>query len=108
MSIADKILLSKRALIETNNDELKNIVQIKNSRHRSFNNFIANLLSTIIAYCFFEKKPDIDLCFVKDGQLTMFWIYIEHTLINYSQQEVWPHRQIRLAHRIILTILQTA
>ena len=72
MSIADKILLSKRALIETVNDELKNIAQIKNSRHRSFNNFIANLLSTIIAYCFFEKKPDIDLCFVKDGQLTMF------------------------------------
>ncbi len=48
MSIADKILLSKRALIETINDELKNIAQIKNSRHRSFNKFIANLLSTIL------------------------------------------------------------
>ena len=29
MSIADKILLRKRALIETVNDELKNIVQIE-------------------------------------------------------------------------------
>ncbi len=46
----------KRALIETGNDELKSIAQIEHSRHRSFNNFIANLLSAIIAYCFFEKK----------------------------------------------------
>lgn len=42
MSIADKILLRKWALIETVNDELKNIAQIEHSRHRSFNNFIAN------------------------------------------------------------------
>ena len=72
MSVADKILLRKRALIETVNDELKNIAQIEHSRHRSFNNFIANSLSAIAAYCFFEKKPAIDLCFVKDGQLAMF------------------------------------
>ena len=56
----------------TVNDELKNIAQIEHSRHRSFNNFIANSLSAIAAYCFFEKKPAIDVCFVKDGQLTMF------------------------------------
>ena len=72
MSVADKILLRKRALIETVNDELKNIAQIEHSRHRSFSNFIANALSAIAAYCFFEKKPAIDVCFVKDGQLTMF------------------------------------
>ncbi len=42
MSIADKILLRKRALIETVNDELKNIAQMKHFRHCSFNNFIAN------------------------------------------------------------------
>ena len=42
------------------------------SKHRFFNNFIANSFSTIAAYCFFEKKPAIDVCFVKDGQLVMF------------------------------------
>ena len=72
MSIADKILLRKRALIETVNDELKNIAQIEHSRHRSFDNFIANSLSAIAVYCFFEKKPAIDLYFVNDGQLSMF------------------------------------
>ena len=72
MSVADKILLRKCALIETVYDELKYIAQIEHSRHRSFNNFIANLLSAITAYCFFEKKLAIDVCFVKDRQLTMF------------------------------------
>ena len=72
MSIADKICLMKRALIETVNDELKNIAQIEHSRHRSFNNFIANALSAIAAYRFFEKKPAIDVEFINDGQLSLF------------------------------------
>ena len=72
MSIADRILLRKRALIETVNDELKNIAQIEHSRHRSFSNFIANSLSAIAAYCFFEKKPAIEVNFINDGQLTIF------------------------------------
>ena len=72
MSVADKISLRKRALIETVNDQLKNIAQIEHSRHRSFNNFIANSLSAIATYCFFEKKPAINVNFVNDGQLAMF------------------------------------
>ena len=61
MSIADKILLRKRVLIETVNDELKNIAQIEHFRHRFFNNFIANALFSIAAYSFFDKKPAIDV-----------------------------------------------
>ena len=72
LSVADKILLRKRALLETVNDELKNIAQIEHSRHRSFNNFITNVLSAIAAYCFFKKKPAIDVSFIKDRQLTLF------------------------------------
>ena len=59
ISIADKILLRKRALIETVNDELKNITQMEHSRHRSFNNFIANSLSAIVAYCFLKRSPPL-------------------------------------------------
>ena len=54
------------------NDELKNIAQIEHSRHRSFNNFIANTLGAIAAYCFFDKKPAIDVEFINDGQLSLF------------------------------------
>lgn len=50
MSIANKTLLRKRALIETVNDELKNIAQTERSKHRSFNNLIANALPAIAAY----------------------------------------------------------
>lgn len=59
MSLKDKILLRKRAVIETVFDELKNICQIEHSRHRSFTNFITNLISGLIAYSFFPKKPAI-------------------------------------------------
>ena len=72
MSVSDKIMLRKRALIESVNDELKNIAQIEHSRHRSFANFITNALSAIAAYCFFPKKPSISLDFVDDNQLTLF------------------------------------
>ncbi len=57
----DKILLRKRALIETGNDQLKNICQIEHTRHRSLDNFITNLLSGILAYQFLDKKPTLNL-----------------------------------------------
>jgi len=59
MHINDKILLRKRALIESVNDELKNICQIEHTRHRSFENFLTNLISGLIAYSYLEKKPSL-------------------------------------------------
>jgi len=59
MTMRDKILLRKRSVIETINDQLKNICQAEHSRHRSFGNFITNLVASIIAYSFQEKKPKI-------------------------------------------------
>ena len=61
MLLQDKIALRKRALIKTVNDELKNICQVEHTRHRSFDNFVTNLLSGLIAYSFFDKKPSINL-----------------------------------------------
>ena len=72
MSVSDKVLLRKRAVIESVNDELKNIVQLEHSRHRSFNNFIVNAISALAAYSFFPKKPDISLEYLHDNQLTLF------------------------------------
>jgi len=59
MSMQDKILLRKRSVIESVNDSLKNVCQIEHSRHRSFSNFIANLISGLLAYSFLPKKPSI-------------------------------------------------
>ena len=59
MTLGDKILLRKRAIIETINDELKNIAQIEHSRHRSVTGFTVNLMAGLAAYSFFPKKPMI-------------------------------------------------
>lgn len=57
----DKILLRKRSLIETVNDQLKNLMQIEHSRHRSFWNFLVNLLGGLAAYTYLPSKPSLDL-----------------------------------------------
>ena len=55
----DKILLRKRSIIETINDQLKNISQIEHSRHRSIANFFVNLFAGLAAYSHQSKKPSI-------------------------------------------------
>ncbi|KIC70643.1 IS982-like element ISPasp2 family transposase [Candidatus Protochlamydia amoebophila] len=61
MKLTDKILLRKRAIIETVNDQLKNISQIEHTRHRNAGNFLINLLAGIVAYTHQPKKPSINL-----------------------------------------------
>ena len=59
--LTDKILSRQRSIIETINDQLKNISQIEHSRHRSINNFFVNLVAGLIAYCHQDKKPSLNL-----------------------------------------------
>jgi len=61
MPLWDKLMLRKRALIETIFDQLKNISQIEHSRHRSVVNFAVNVLAGLIAYVHQPKKPSLHL-----------------------------------------------
>lgn len=61
MLLWDKLMLRKRALIETIIDQLKNISQVEHSRHRSATGFMVNLLSGLIAYTYRPKKPSLHL-----------------------------------------------
>ena len=72
MSVSGKLLLRKRAIIGTINDELKNIAQVEHSRHRTFDNFIVNLLGALAVYRCFPKKPYINVSRTIDTQLTLF------------------------------------
>ena len=75
MPLYDRLLLRKRSVIETINDELKNVALLVHSRHRSIFNFAMNVLSAIAAYCFFEKKPAVNIDFAIEqhsGQLSLF------------------------------------
>ena len=65
ITLSDKLLLRKRAIIETINDQLKNVCQIEHSRHRSPINFLVHLIAGLIAYCQQPKKPSLHLQSIK-------------------------------------------
>jgi Transposase DDE domain len=60
MSLIDKLLLRKRAIIESVVDQLKNISQIEHTRHRSPLNAFINIIAGLIAYCHQPKKPSLN------------------------------------------------
>ncbi len=57
MPLVDKLLLRKRAIIETINDQIKNIQQIEHTRHRSVINAMVNVLAGLVAYTNQPCKP---------------------------------------------------
>jgi IS5 family transposase len=59
--LSDKLLLRKRAIIESITEGLKNISQIEHSRHRSPTNFVVHLIAGLIAYSHQDKKPSLHL-----------------------------------------------
>jgi hypothetical protein len=61
LPLCDKLLLRKRALIETVNDQLKNISQVEHTRHRSLWNFLGNVAAGLVAYTWREKKPSLNI-----------------------------------------------
>lgn len=65
----DKLMLRKRAIIESINDQLKNQSQIEHSRHRSVANFMVNIIAGIIAYTFQDKKPSLNIYPTSLGKL---------------------------------------
>ena len=52
--------MRKRAIIEPIYDQLKNVCQIRHTRHRSPLNFLVHLMAGLIAYCHLPKKPRLD------------------------------------------------
>lgn len=69
MNLHDKLMLRKRAVIETVNDELKNVCQIEHTRHRSIDNFVTNLIAGLIAYNLLPKKPSMNLEIIDKSRL---------------------------------------
>ena len=69
MNLYDKLMLRKRSVIETVNDELKNVCQIEHTRHRSIDNFATNLFAGLIAYNLLPKKPAMNLEIIDRSRL---------------------------------------
>jgi hypothetical protein len=71
MSLWDRAMLSKRFIIETINDQLKNISFIEHSRHRSVNGFMLNLLAGLVAYCLKKDKPSLNISDVERNAMVI-------------------------------------
>ena len=69
--LEDAYHLRKRAIIETIFDQLKNICQVENSRHRSVINYFNNIITALIAYNFKDKKPSLKNKFVDTKQIAL-------------------------------------
>jgi hypothetical protein len=69
MPLLDKIMLRKRAVIESVVDQLKNISQIEHTRHRSVANCFVNLVAGLVAYTWREKKPSLNIRIKEQLQL---------------------------------------
>lgn len=69
ITLEEKILLRKRSLIETVNDQLKNVCQIEHTRHRSPTNFLVHLIAGLIAYTKQPKRPSLNFD-ISGGQYT--------------------------------------
>jgi hypothetical protein len=69
LSVFDQIVLRKRALIETINEQLKNICQMVHSRHRSRANFCVHVIAALITYTYKEKLPSLNIRVKEQEQL---------------------------------------
>jgi hypothetical protein len=64
ISAFDRAMLSKRYIIETINDQLKNISQVEHSRHRSETGFMLNVISGMLGLS--RSQVNYHLLFRKD------------------------------------------
>ncbi len=61
MDVFDKLMLRKRAIIETIYDPLKNISQVEHTRHRSGKGFRVNVKTLHITYSIAKPNGNIKL-----------------------------------------------
>ena len=61
MPLFDKLILRKRSMIESINNQLKNVFQVEHTRHRSVVNGFINMIAALIAFVHHDKKPRVNL-----------------------------------------------
>lgn len=61
MLLIDKILLRKRSVIESTNNQLKNVFHLEHTRHRSPINGFISMICAIISYAFHPTKASFNL-----------------------------------------------
>jgi ADP-ribosylglycohydrolase len=57
----DKLLLRKRALMESVGEQLKHVCPIGHTRHRSVQSAFVHAFAALVAYTWHEHKPSLHL-----------------------------------------------
>jgi len=60
MPVLDKVLLRKRAIVETVIGRLKHVCQAEHARHRSTANYFADVIAALVAYTYADKLPSLN------------------------------------------------
>jgi hypothetical protein len=68
---AKAFLLGKRGIVETIIDQLKNILHVDHTRHRSVMNFQVHVLAALVAYTFLPKKPSVRFNQLNNAKLAL-------------------------------------
>lgn len=61
LPLFDMLMLKKRSLIESANNQLKYVFQLEHSRHRSVFNGFVNMVCAVVAFALHPSKPSIGL-----------------------------------------------
>lgn len=61
MPLFDKLVLRKRSMIESLNNQLKNVFHIEHTRHRSIVNSFVNMLAGLAAFSHHKNKPKLNI-----------------------------------------------
>jgi DDE family transposase len=69
--MTEKPLLRKRSIIETVNDQLKDISHIEHSRHCRVTDFLVNLVAELIAYTYQPERPSLHICMPQGASETL-------------------------------------
>jgi Transposase DDE domain len=111
MRLSDKLLLRKRAIIESIIDQLKNISHIEHSRHRSPVNFVVHLLAdflpTVIKIKSLACTSTSVLCWLLDAlrlSRTHVTLYGDTVILRLEDSEVrifTPQKAIRRAQELV-------
>lgn len=72
MGVLETKRARKRALVESVNDELKNICKLEHTRHRSVKGFLVNVSGALVVYCFLLKKPSLNIAPNETNQLSLW------------------------------------
>ena len=67
MPLFDKLILRKRSMIESINNQIKNVFQIEHTRHRSVVNGFSNIIAALIAFTHHDKKPKLNIDSIIDS-----------------------------------------